>query len=56
MKKESFQTESLSLKKYFIETLNISGLENIRLIQVYDVFNIEASILEKAEKLFLLRR
>ena len=45
-KKEGFQTESLSLKNYFKESLNIRGLENIRVIQVYDVFNIESSILK----------
>lgn len=49
-KKEGFETESLSLKNSFKEILSIKGLDNVRLIQVYDIFNIDPHILKKAEQ------
>ncbi len=48
-KKADFQVEANSLKNELSHNLNIT-IESLRLINVYDVFNIDAELLKKAEQ------
>ena len=47
-KKEGYQTEALSLLDNFKTNLK-ADINSLRLINVYDVFNIKEEVLEKAK-------
>lgn len=49
-KKEDFQVKAESLVKELNHNLQLSSLKKLRVIQVYDVFSIDESLVEKAEK------
>jgi len=49
-KKQEFRVESESLLKELKENLQINSLKNVRLINIYDIFNIKKGELEKAKK------
>ncbi|WP_138995323.1 hypothetical protein, partial [Larkinella sp. C7] len=48
-KKADFQVKASSLVAKLRHNLQLSSLKDLRLIQVYDVFNIPADLLEKAQ-------
>lgn len=48
-KKDNFNVESRSFLNELKENLQMNNLENLRIINIYDVFNIEKEILEKAK-------
>lgn len=48
-KKDNFNVESRSFLDELKENLQMNNLENLRIINIYDVFNIEKEILEKAK-------
>ncbi len=50
-KKAGFNVEAENLKKDLIESLNLSNLENVRVLNIYDIFNIEESEIESAKKI-----
>ena len=49
-KKEEFANEANSLKKDIIDLLQIKGLEKLRMLNRYDVENIEADLFEDCKK------
>ncbi|WP_101474718.1 phosphoribosylformylglycinamidine synthase [Fusobacterium sp.] len=49
-KKEGFDLEAKRLKHELIESLGLSNLHNVRLINCYDIFNIDRTELENAKK------
>ena len=50
-KKVGFNVEAENLKKDLIESLNLNKLENLRVLNIYDIFNIEDSEIENAKKI-----
>ncbi|WP_019772489.1 phosphoribosylformylglycinamidine synthase [Streptococcus sobrinus] len=48
-KKADFQVKATSLVKELTHNLQLSSLKTLRLVQVYDVFNLPADLLEKAQ-------
>lgn len=49
-KKADFQIKSKVLLKELIDNLQLTSLSSLRLVQVYDVFNLEDDLLEEAVK------
>ncbi|WP_156010803.1 phosphoribosylformylglycinamidine synthase [Streptococcus ruminantium] len=49
-KKADFQIKSKVLLKELIDSLQLTSLSSLRLVQVYDVFNLEDDLLEEAVK------
>ncbi|MDQ0222100.1 phosphoribosylformylglycinamidine synthase [Streptococcus moroccensis] len=49
-KKEAFQVKSEALVKELRENLQLTSLESLRLVQVYDVFGLEEALFAAAEK------
>lgn len=49
-KKPHFQGKAKSLVKELVHNLQLSTLTHLRLVQVYDVFNVTEALLEKAEE------
>ncbi|MGT2912124.1 phosphoribosylformylglycinamidine synthase [Streptococcus cameli] len=49
-KKEAFQVKSEALVKELRENLQLTSLESLRLVQVYDVFGLEEALFVAAEK------
>lgn len=50
-KKDGFNFESTRLKQELIESFNLKKLEELRLINIYDIFNMNEEEFEKAKKL-----
>ncbi len=49
-KKTDFQIKAEALRKELTHNLQLTSLTNVRLVQVYDVFNLEEGLLEQAIK------
>lgn len=49
-KKAAFQVKAESLVKELRHNLGLTSLKNIRIVQVYDVFNLAADLFDRAEK------
>jgi phosphoribosylformylglycinamidine synthase len=47
-KKENFNVEAVGLTENFRSVLNVRGLESVRVINIYDVFDIEESVFKAA--------
>ncbi len=54
-KKENFRTEQVALKKELYDILGIQ-LKSIRILNIYDVFNISETLLSKAKEQVLSER
>ncbi len=49
-KKAAFQIKAEALRKELTHNLQLTSLSSLRLVQVYDVFNLEEDLLEQAIK------
>ena len=49
-KKEDFRVETQNLMSDLQENIKLSSLEGIRVLNIYDIFNLSESDLEKLEK------
>ncbi|MGZ7196439.1 hypothetical protein ACXWOC_09660, partial [Streptococcus pyogenes] len=49
-KKDSFSIKSQALLKELTHHLQLSSLTDLRIVQVYDVFNLAADLVDRAEQ------